>query len=96
MNNSMSNSNSKVGLAQQNLRNPRMNQSNNYNNNNISHHHHHHHQQRSQSGGRHHRHHSKQGEKIQSLKNQIEKQMKAYVKQEEYEEMLKLIKVSWL
>ena len=34
-----------------------------------------------------------QGEKIQSLKNQIEKQMKAYVKQEEYEEMLKLIKV---
>lgn len=35
-----------------------------------------------------------QGEKIQSLKNQIEKQMKAYVKQEEYEEMLKLIKVN--
>jgi hypothetical protein len=34
-----------------------------------------------------------QGEKIQSLKNQIEKQMKAYAKQEEYEEMLKLIKV---
>ena len=34
-----------------------------------------------------------QGEKIQLLKNQIEKQMKAYVKQEEYEEMLKLIKV---
>lgn len=34
-----------------------------------------------------------QGEKIQSLKNQIEKQMKQYAKQEEYEEMLKLIKV---
>lgn len=34
----------------------------------------------------------RQGEKIQSLKSQIEKQMKAYAKQEEYEEMLKLIK----
>jgi len=33
------------------------------------------------------------GEKIASLKNQIERQMKAYVKQEEYDEMLKLIKV---
>ena len=35
---------------------------------------------------------SKQSEKIASLKSQIEKQMKAYVKQEEYDEMLKLIK----
>ena len=35
------------------------------------------------------------GEKITTLKNQIEKQMKAYVKQEEYEEMLKLIKVNF-
>ncbi len=32
-------------------------------------------------------------EKIATLKNQIEKQMKAYVKQEDYEEMLKLVKV---
>ena len=42
------------------------------------------------------RHHAQnhQGEKIQNLKSQIEKQMKAYAKQEEYEEMLKLIKVS--
>lgn len=36
---------------------------------------------------------NKKGEKIQSLKNQLEKQMKDYVKQEEYEEMLKLVKV---
>jgi hypothetical protein len=36
-----------------------------------------------------------QGEKILTLKNQIEKQMKDYIKQEEYEEMLKLIKVSF-
>jgi hypothetical protein len=34
----------------------------------------------------------KQGEKIQNLKNQIEKQMKDYVQQEEYEEVLKLLK----
>ena len=34
----------------------------------------------------------KQGEKIQTLKNQIERQMKDYVKQEEYEEVLKLLK----
>lgn len=34
------------------------------------------------------------GEKIQNLKHQIEKQMKAYAKQEEYEEMLKLAKVN--
>jgi hypothetical protein len=34
----------------------------------------------------------KQGEKIQTLRNQIEKQMKDYVKQEEYEEVLKLLK----
>jgi hypothetical protein len=33
-----------------------------------------------------------QGEKIQSLKNQIEKQMQIYAKEEEYEEMIKLIK----
>ena len=33
------------------------------------------------------------GEKIATLKSQIEKQMKTYVKQEEYYEMLKLIKV---
>jgi hypothetical protein len=32
------------------------------------------------------------GEKIQTLKNQIETQMKDYVKQEEYEEVLKLLK----
>ncbi len=31
-------------------------------------------------------------DKVNLLKNQLEKQMKAYVKQEEYEEMLKLIK----
>jgi uncharacterized membrane protein YgcG len=37
---------------------------------------------------------AKKGEKIQSLKNQLEKQMKDYAKQEEYEEMLKLVKVS--
>ena len=37
-----------------------------------------------------------QGEKIATLKSQIERQMKAYVKQEEYDEMLKLIKVSVL
>ncbi len=37
-----------------------------------------------------------QGEKIATLKSQIERQMKAYVKQEEYDEMLKLIKVSAL
>lgn len=33
-----------------------------------------------------------QGQKIKTLKSKIEKQMKDYVKQEEYEEMLKLIK----
>ncbi len=33
-------------------------------------------------------------DKIQTLKNQIEKQMKTYIKQEEYDEMLKLVKVS--
>ncbi len=38
--------------------------------------------------------HKHQGEKIQNLKHQIERQMKAYAKQEEYEEMLKLAKVS--
>lgn len=38
------------------------------------------------------RQHQQQSEKIASLKHQIEKQMKAYVKQEEYDEMLKLIK----
>lgn len=33
-------------------------------------------------------------EKIATLKNQIEKQMKTYVKHEDYDEMLKLVKVS--
>lgn len=35
-------------------------------------------------------------EKIATLKNQIEKQMKTYVKHEDYDEMLKLVKVSRL
>lgn len=35
----------------------------------------------------------RKNEKIQCLKNQLEKQMKDYAKQEEYEEMLKLVKV---
>jgi len=62
----------------------------------------HHHQNTTSSSPAAHNHHQRaksnnsrpatQGEKIQHLKHQIEKQMKAYVKQEEYEEMLKLIK----
>ncbi len=51
-------------------------------------HNHHHHQRAKSNNSRQ----ATQGEKIQHLKHQIEKQMKAYVKQEEYEEMLKLIK----